>query len=76
MTPRELCKLCKKQEDMGLSRVVLTMPRPKSRRLGTFRKNVRTPFGYGQVMSYHKNSDRLVFAIEINKIYNYFLKVI
>lgn len=76
MKPAELLTLCQKQQDMGLSRIILTMPRPKSRRPNTFRKKVRTPFGYGEVANYHRKEDKLVFFIEIEKIRKYFIKTL
>jgi hypothetical protein len=45
LTPAELYKLCKKQKELGLTRLPLAMAVPKSLRNRRMQKKVRTPFG-------------------------------
>lgn len=73
MKPEELLELCKKQEEMGLDRLVLKMPYPKLwLKRGYGSRRVRTPFG---LCEYSQGWDSLLIYPRLEQVYEYFQKV-
>lgn len=75
MRPLDLLKACKQQSEMGLDRIVLVKPMPKSWNHGNFRSGTMTPFGMAKVLGSTRTGD-LMFCIEISKVLKYLERVL